>query len=84
MGPAKTIGIDLWAGQVRAGQNVATCYRQVSRQALTRTMRDLFLGAAATRMATSGGKRIQPAAAARATEVSAGAFGARCSLRDAS
>ncbi len=45
MGPAKTIGIDLWAGQVRAGQNVATCYRPAPHRPLTRTMRDLFLGA---------------------------------------
>jgi hypothetical protein len=46
VGPAKTIGIDLWAGQVRAGQNVATCYRPVPRRAVTpRSMRDLFVGA---------------------------------------
>ena len=33
MGPTKTIGVDLWAGQARGGQNLATCYRAAPRQA---------------------------------------------------
>lgn len=46
VGPAKTIGIDLWAGQARgAGQNSATCYQSVPRIAPLRSMRELFLGA---------------------------------------
>lgn len=47
MDPAKTIGIDLWAGQARGiGSNHATCYGpsvQMPRQAWT--MRQLFMGA---------------------------------------
>ena len=45
MGPAKTIGIDLWAGQARGGHNVATCYRPVPRSTAARSTRDLFVGA---------------------------------------
>ncbi|HEU4611643.1 MAG TPA: hypothetical protein VFS15_06180 [Kofleriaceae bacterium] len=44
MGPAKTIGIDLWAGQARGGHNVATCYRAVPRT-IGKSMRELFAGA---------------------------------------
>jgi hypothetical protein len=43
-GPAKTIGIDLWAGQSRGVQNIATTYRPASRSA-AKTMRALFVGA---------------------------------------
>ena len=45
MNPAKTIGVDLWAGQVRGGQNHATVYGSVPRVAIPRTMRDLFVAA---------------------------------------
>ena len=46
MGPAKTIGIDLWAGQARGGvKNVATCYRPAPRGAGSKSMRQLFVGA---------------------------------------
>ena len=46
MGPAKTIGIDLWAGQSRGvNQNVATCYRPAQEVTQLRSMRQLFLGA---------------------------------------
>jgi hypothetical protein len=45
VGPAKTIGIDLWAGQLRGVQNVATCYRPAPRGASTRPMRQLYMGA---------------------------------------
>ena len=46
MGPAKTIGIDLWAGQARGGHNVATCYRPVPvRRSTGKSMQQLFEGA---------------------------------------
>jgi hypothetical protein len=46
VGPAKTIGIDLWAGQVRSGQqNVATCYRPAPRATTPWPMRQLFIAA---------------------------------------
>ncbi|HEY5928472.1 MAG TPA: hypothetical protein VIV11_42590 [Kofleriaceae bacterium] len=45
MGPAKTIGIDLWAGQARGVQNVATCYRPAPRTSGAKSMRSLFIGA---------------------------------------
>jgi hypothetical protein len=45
VGPAKTIGIDLWAGQARGGHNVATCYRPAPRIAQAKSMRELFVGA---------------------------------------
>lgn len=52
----KTIGIDLWAGQVRGGTNAATCYGSVPRISperslivkppdQLRSMKDLFVGA---------------------------------------
>lgn len=43
--PAKTIGVDLWAGQVRGGSNHATVYGSVPRFATPRSMRELFLAA---------------------------------------
>lgn len=45
MNPAKTIGVDLWAGQVRGGQNHATVYGTVPRVAVPRSIRDLFIAA---------------------------------------
>lgn len=45
VGPAKTIGIDLWAGQLRVGNNVATCYRPAPQPGFIRPMRELFIGA---------------------------------------
>ena len=45
VGAAKTIGIELWDGQARGGQNVATCYRPVPRVSVGRSMRQLFIGA---------------------------------------
>ena len=45
MDPAKTIGIDLWAGQARGGSNMATCYRPAPRVHRPRSMRELFIGA---------------------------------------
>lgn len=45
MGPAKTIGIELWAGQARGGHNVATCYRAGPRVAAPQSMRALFVAA---------------------------------------
>lgn len=45
MEPAKTIGIDLWAGQARGGDNRQTCYGAVPGAVPSRSMRDLFLGA---------------------------------------
>jgi hypothetical protein len=45
---AKTIGIDLWAGQARGiGPNVATCYGNVQRRAsnMPRSLRELFFDA---------------------------------------
>ena len=45
MDPSKTIGIDLWAGQLRGGSNLATCYRPSPRTFHTRPMRELFIGA---------------------------------------
>ncbi len=44
----KTIGIDLWAGQLRGGPNAATCYgisSQRVRDADAFSMRELFMGA---------------------------------------
>ena len=46
--PVKTIGIDLWAGQLRGGPNAATCYGMPGPRAGAQhphLMRDLFLGA---------------------------------------
>jgi hypothetical protein len=44
--PAKTIGVALWAGQLRGGPNLATCYGNGPRHVSPpRTMRDMFLGA---------------------------------------
>ena len=44
MDPAKTVGIDLWAGQVRGiGENRATVMRPAAR--IARGLRELFLGA---------------------------------------
>jgi pSer/pThr/pTyr-binding forkhead associated (FHA) protein len=47
--PAKTIGIDLWAGQVRGGPNMQTSYggisMQMRRDVQPWSMRQLFLGA---------------------------------------
>ena len=48
VGSAKTIGIDLWAGQSRGVgvKNVATCYRPVQRALSSpKAMRQLFMGA---------------------------------------
>jgi hypothetical protein len=45
VGPAKTIGIDLWAGQARGGNNHATCYRTAPRASQARSMHELFIGA---------------------------------------
>ena len=48
MDPAKTIGIDLWAGQVRGGPNMQTCYgvtAQMRRDVEPWTVRQLFMGA---------------------------------------
>ena len=49
MDPGKTIGIDLWAGQVRGGSNLRTVYGGVSMQMRRDQrplgMRQLFLGA---------------------------------------
>jgi hypothetical protein len=45
VGPAKTIGIDLWAGQARGGPNAATVYRSVAHAPRRRSMRELFVGA---------------------------------------
>ena len=47
MDPAKTIGIDLWAGQLRGGPNAATCYGAPSPRVRVQqwTIRDLFMGA---------------------------------------
>ncbi len=45
MGPAKTIGIDLWAGQSRGGHNLRTCYRQATRDGAPKSMQQLFIGA---------------------------------------
>jgi hypothetical protein len=51
VGPAKTIGIDLWAGQARGGQpNVATCYRPAPRATTPWSMQKLF-GCAYDRLA---------------------------------
>jgi hypothetical protein len=44
VGPAKTIGIDLWGGQVRGGHNGATCYRTAPR-VNSKPLRQLFIGA---------------------------------------
>jgi hypothetical protein len=43
----KTIGIDLWAGQLRGkGPNSATCYHDASRpRGVVRPLRELFIGA---------------------------------------
>lgn len=47
MDPAKTIGIDLWAGQARGltAQNHATCYRPAVHVVERWGMRDMFIGA---------------------------------------
>lgn len=48
MDPAKTIGIDLWAGQARGGPNHSTCYGgslAMRAQASPRPLRQLFLEA---------------------------------------
>jgi hypothetical protein len=43
--PAKTIGIDLWAGQARGGENRQTCIGTPASAVPSRGMRDLFAGA---------------------------------------
>jgi hypothetical protein len=46
--PSKTIGIDLWAGQVRGGPNMQTCYgvsMQMRRDVQPWSVRQLFMGA---------------------------------------
>src|SRR5262249_30553341 len=43
--PAKTIGVDLWAGQERGGSNHATVYGSSSRLTVARGFQELFLAA---------------------------------------
>jgi hypothetical protein len=79
VGPAKTIGIDLWAGQARGGPNLATSYGAPSRP-LARTIREMFLGAYA-RFAAPCREVDEPGVALLAVDEATGAAAGLVRLR---
>lgn len=72
VGPTKTIGIDLWAGQARGGKNLATCYRSVPSVGAPKSMHELFIGAY-TKFASLCRDVDEPGLALLAVDVATGA-----------